>query len=385
MKVACVIHRYGDDIAGGSEAHCRAVAGRLAAAHDVTVLTTCARDHITWTNVYPEGETVEGGVRVHRFPVARERSMPRFNDVGELVLGGGASPGDEEAWFRENGPDSPALLHFLSRHGAAFDRVLFWAFRYACTFFGLPLVADRAVLVPTAEADPVMRLDVLERFFALPAAFVFLTPEEQALVARRAARPLAPAVVIGCGIDPPPPPAPVDLGGLGIPGPFALYLGRVDPNKGCDALFTYFLEARSRGAVRVPLVLAGPSIMPVPADAVDSCARLRGRAGAGRAAAGGVPAHRAVALREPQHGAARGLEPWSAGAGQRPLRRAAGTGAALRRRPLLPEPRRVRARAPVLLDHPGQARRLGGQGRDYVEREYRWPAVMQKLNTVLES
>ena len=34
MKLACVVHRFGADIAGGSEAHCRAVAGRLAASGD---------------------------------------------------------------------------------------------------------------------------------------------------------------------------------------------------------------------------------------------------------------------------------------------------------------------------------------------------------------
>ena len=33
MKLACVIHRYGAELAGGSEAHCRAIAHQLAARH----------------------------------------------------------------------------------------------------------------------------------------------------------------------------------------------------------------------------------------------------------------------------------------------------------------------------------------------------------------
>jgi len=48
MKLACVVHRFGADIAGGSEGHCRLIAEHLSARHDVTILTTCAKDHITW-------------------------------------------------------------------------------------------------------------------------------------------------------------------------------------------------------------------------------------------------------------------------------------------------------------------------------------------------
>jgi len=56
VKLACVVHRFGADIAGGSEGHCRLVAQHLAPAHDVTIVTTTAKDHITWRNHYPAGE-----------------------------------------------------------------------------------------------------------------------------------------------------------------------------------------------------------------------------------------------------------------------------------------------------------------------------------------
>ena len=55
MKIAFVIQRYGSDILGGSEYHCRLIAERLAERHDVEVLTTCARDYITWRNGLPPG------------------------------------------------------------------------------------------------------------------------------------------------------------------------------------------------------------------------------------------------------------------------------------------------------------------------------------------
>ena len=42
------------------------------------------------------------------------------------------------------------------------------------------------------------------------------------------------------------------------------YLGRVDPNKGCETLLRYFEEFVAREGSRVQLVLAGPVFMPVP-------------------------------------------------------------------------------------------------------------------------
>ena len=38
---------------------------------------------------------------------------------------------NRDEWFRQNGPDAPALVEYLQRHGHDFDAVLFWAFRYA--------------------------------------------------------------------------------------------------------------------------------------------------------------------------------------------------------------------------------------------------------------
>ena len=36
-----------------------------------------------------------------------------------------------------------------------------------------------------------------------------------------------------------------------------------------------------------------------------------------------------------------------------------------------------------LLDHPDAARQLGAQGLAYIEREYRWPTVMRRIEPML--
>src|SRR5262249_42993593 len=127
--------------------------------------------------------------------------------------------------------------------------------------------AERAVLVPTAEEDPLIRVGPLAEFFARPAGYLFLTPEEAELVP---ANPRGPSAVIGAGIDPVVPPRgpaghpAADLTRLGVEDPFVLYLGRVDPNKGCETLLRYFARYVERGR-RIQLVLAGPPNMPLPA------------------------------------------------------------------------------------------------------------------------
>jgi glycosyltransferase involved in cell wall biosynthesis len=384
MNLACVVHRFGADLAGGSEGHCRLIAEHLASKHDVTIITTCAKDHITWRNHYPAGETRAGALRVLRFPVARERDMRRFLELNDLIAADRATADQQEQWFRENGPDAPELLAHLRRHGADYDRVLFWSYRYADTYFGLPLAADRAVLVPTAEEDPLIHVDTLDTFFALPKGFLFLTPEEETLVAPRmgAGKPTA---VIGSGLDPAP--ASVSLSPLDplrLDDPFVLYLGRIDPNKGCRTLIRHFARYAETGR-HVQLVMAGPASMEIPDHPrirklgfVDEAVReaLLSKA-------------RALMMPSPYESLSMVLlEAWNHGL-----------------------PALVNARCKVLrgqveradgglyygnavefvsaldylLDHPDKARQLGQQGREYVDREYRWPIVIDRIEALLRA
>src|SRR5690606_2087108 len=97
------------------------------------------------------------------------------------------------------------------------------------------------------------------------AGFLFLTPEEQEIVVRRAGRPLEPSAIAGMGLDPAPPAAGSHLlEQQGLRPGYLLYLGRVDRNKGCEVLFEHFLAHAARGEVDTTLVRAGPAAIPVP-------------------------------------------------------------------------------------------------------------------------
>jgi glycosyltransferase involved in cell wall biosynthesis len=385
MKLAFVVQRYGAEIAGGSEGHCRELAERLSGRHDITVLTTCASDYVTWENAFPPGRTVEHGVPVLRFPVARPRRMKVFADLSDEVFEGGASRDRQEEWFRENGPETPELVEYLRAHGHEFDLAVFWTFRYYQSYFGLPVVADRAVLVPTAEDDAAINLDVLPPFFDKPAGYMFLTPEEEQLVSSRAYRPLVPSMVVGSGLEPVSTAgmtrAPLDA--LGIPQNYLLYLGRVDRNKGCDALLENFQEYAS-ARPDVALVLAGPAKMQIPSNP-----RIRALGYVSNEVREALLAH-ARALVVPSWYESLSivlLEAWNHGipalvngrckvlAGQ--VRRANGGLYYM-------FPAEFDEAADFLLNRPVERDAMGEQGLAYVNREYRWPTVLSRVETLLQ-
>lgn len=384
MKLACVVQRFGDDVTGGSEYHCRAVAEHLAATHDVTILTSCAQDYVTWRNVYAPGASTSGPLRVMRFPVARQRRLHRFAEISEIVFTARSSPAEQESWFVENGPEVPELLDYLQRHGAEYDRILFWTYRYYQSFFGLPLVADRAILVPTAEEDPLIRVDILDRFFSLPAGYMFLTPEERDLVAIRCSRPLAPSSVIGCGLDPAASHAqPIDLSALGVVNPFVLYLGRIERNKGCETLLQYFDRYLEAGRPPVQLVMAGPAKMPIPAQPLVQCLGVVD--GTVREAL--LSQARLLVVPSPFESLSMVLlEAWNHGVPAL----VNGSCRVLKGQVLRADgglhyrhAKEFAAALSYLLNDGDIARRLGRQGLAYVQREYRWPRVMSQVEQVL--
>ena len=168
LRLAFVVQRYGPEIDGGAEYECRRVAEALAPYHDVEVLTTCARDYLTWKNVYPSGVETTAGVRVRRFPVDRPRRVRAFGRYADWLYATPHTFFDEAEWVKKQGPLALALVEWIRAHADDHDGFLFFTYLYLPTTLGLPLVADKAVLVPTAHDERPIRLGpVPER---LPAA-----------------------------------------------------------------------------------------------------------------------------------------------------------------------------------------------------------------------
>jgi glycosyltransferase involved in cell wall biosynthesis len=263
-RVAFVVQRFGAEIDGGSEQLCREVTSRLAAEMDVEVLTTTALDYLTWKNHYPAGTSTDGAVRVLRFPVVKPRRVRNFGRLSERLYRTSHTIEDEVDWMIRQGPRSPALVDHLRDAGGGYDAVVFFTYLYYTTWFGLPLVADRSVLVPTLHDEPPAQFAIFRSTFQLPRRFVWNTPEEE-ILARKMFPLRAPGEVAGIGFEPPEAPPP-DNNFAAVHGldEYIVYVGRLDVWKGVPELLEFFVRYRRERAPGLSLVLAGRSHMKIP-------------------------------------------------------------------------------------------------------------------------
>ena len=293
MKIAFVVQRYGTEILGGSEYHCRLIAERVADRHQVEVLTTCAREYTTWKNEYPEGSDRVRGVTIRRFPTTRTRDLAAFNKYSDWIFNNSHTRQDELEWLKQQGPWAPALIEYLERNHQLYDVLVFFTYLYAPTVLGLRIAPSKSLLVPTAHDEPAIRLGIYENVFSSAAGVVWNTDVERQFVTSKFRMRALVEDVVGCGVDlpegeavmgesttPPETLAPMTREALAphlegaanafrrrhrMYGTFALYGGRIDTGKGCEELLEYY-QAYVKDGGDATLMLMGVKLMPLPDD-----------------------------------------------------------------------------------------------------------------------
>jgi glycosyltransferase involved in cell wall biosynthesis len=299
VKFAFVTPRYGADIPAGAEHTCRLLAEKVCQRHDVEVLTTCARDPLTWRNEYAETSDRVRGVLVRRFAVNQARDDDAFQRLSSRVFAEPHNRAYAEEWVRAMGPSSPGLIDFLKRQNRSYDAVVFFSLYHATTVQGVAAAPERSVVFPYVRVAPALRLSIWNDVLGSARAVGYLSAAERDLVHSYVrVAPLAEDVV-GIGVDIPEPEtyprhqqdpadtfardddeggAPEDsslvpdyLSGRGIPfrrrhrlhGPFAIYGGRVESRNGCEEMLEYFDSAVTVNC-EPALVLMGVKLMKVP-------------------------------------------------------------------------------------------------------------------------
>ena len=265
MKLAVVVQRYGADINGGAELHARYIAERLSRHAEVEVVTTCARDYVTWKNELPPGVEEINGVRVRRFPVSRARNPIDFGRRSQHVFDRPHTVADEIAWLDSEGPASPAMIGYLERESRTIDYFLFFSYRYYHAWHGGRRLSNKAILVPTAERDPAIGLSIFGALFRGVRGVMYNSPEERVMIQAATKNEAVPGVVVGVGSDVPDRVDPARFRRrFKINRPFAIYVGRIDENKGCGELFDFYQRYAATLPRALDLVLVGKAMMEVP-------------------------------------------------------------------------------------------------------------------------
>ena len=385
MKLAVVVQRYAADIGGGSELHARYIAEHLSAHADIRVLTTCAREYVSWKNEYPAGPDQINGVPVERFMVTRAREPRDFARRSALVFDEMHSVADELEWLDSQGPVSPALIERVRQARDECDFVLLFSLRYHTAFHGARAAGTKAVLVPTTERDPALGLEIFGPVFRGARGIMYNSHEERALINALHANDEVPGVTVGVGSQiPDAANAARAATTFGLERPYLLYIGRIDANKGCAELFDYFIEYVSRSDRSLDLILIGTPVLPIPTHP-----RIRHLGYVSEADKYDVLAG-AEALVMPSYFESLSmvmLEAWALAvpvlangrcdvlAGQC-LRSNGG---------LYYESRReFEAMLETLLDSPALAEELGENGRAFYEAHYDWPVIEQTYLDMFE-
>lgn len=265
MKLAFVVQRYGLEISGGAELHCRYIAEKLHRSHEVEVLTTCASDYITWKNHYPKGVSFVNGILVRRFNVSKKRNPIRFGQIQNKVFYHHHTIEDELLWLKEEGPYCPSLINFINKNPNLYDFFIFFSYRYYQSYYGIKAVPRKSILVPTAEKDGAVELSIFKELFNLPRAIIYNSHEEKRLIQAHSNNYPVPSDIVGVGSK--------------IPAwirkerfrekyqinfPYIIYIGRIDENKGCKELFDFFIQFNKETKNPLHLIMIGKSIIEIP-------------------------------------------------------------------------------------------------------------------------
>lgn len=265
-KICFVVQRYGLEVNGGAELHCRQLAEHMLPIYpNIDVLTTKALDYMSWKNEYDNDLDVINGINVYRFPVEHERNQKIFDEINGLFYSGNLPQNRETEWMEKQGPYCTLLIEFLKKHQTEYKVIIFFTYLYYTTCMGIKVVdKTKMIVIPTAHDDPFYSMKIFDDVFYKPDAFFLNTEEEKELIYRHYQNQHIPVEIGGVGID-----IPEQVSGEAFCNKYNLdnyiiYVGRIAYSKNCDMLFKYFIEYKKRNPSNLKLVLMGKNDMDVP-------------------------------------------------------------------------------------------------------------------------
>ncbi len=256
-RIAIIVQRCGEEVVGGSEGYAFQMAKTLSDNFDIDILTTTAKDYITWKNYYEEGiEKVSDALKIRRFKVDFEREtywhelnrilfknlfLDRFSNLDQpdknkfLIMLEQSPIGLQEEWIKFQGPYSSNLFKYINENTNNYELFVFMTYLYPTTYFGIDMLKNKkkAFIVPTLHDEPPAYLNIFKKYSAYK--FLFLSKAEKRLAES----------LFQCGSG-------YEVIGFGLEDKhdkfnhpdrderYILYAGRLDGAKGVEVLYNYF-------------------------------------------------------------------------------------------------------------------------------------------------
>ncbi len=279
-KLAFVSVRYGLNINGGAELHCRMLAERLKPEYDIDILTTCVVDYISGENSLDEGIEEINGITVRRFrtngcnsakeslflkkvnPVRRFRMF--LHRIGILryvscfVKTWKWRLQDDKEAQKYDTFYSDGLISYIAGHKNDYDAFIIFSSNFSLFYFAAMAAGEKTLAIPLLHYMKTSFRPYLTQAFSEVRHICFNTPAEFHLAESIFGPLKAKSSVVGVGIEVVEP-ASWDLTQkqFGLPDRYILFIGRVDRDKTGDML-SYYSEYKELCKDKaLPLVVIG--------------------------------------------------------------------------------------------------------------------------------
>ena len=257
MQIAVIVPRYGVNVSGGAEHLARGFAEEAAArGWQVEVWTTCSRNHYTWKNTLPAGQSELNGVLVRRFPITSFLSEEFRKFETKTVTHGRLSLTEQYQWM-EVGAHSSHLYSHILQHGNKFDAIVALPYVHPLIHYAAWLIPQKIFLWPCLHEEPFAYMEPVRLLLETVHSVLFNSPEEQLLAFERLMIRPQRATLLGAGVelsepsDVPP----------NIQKPYIVYVGRMEEDKNLRLLYRYVeRNAQENEMVRLLLLGEGPLI-----------------------------------------------------------------------------------------------------------------------------
>lgn len=282
-KIGFIILRYGDEVDGGAEKHCRMLAERLVGQYDVDILTTKFIDYNTFTPFYKNDVDHLNGVRILRFDSIDFDSQKRdrlwkkalrfqkirrnlfrlksLKFISELFPSWTGMAKADVDYYRSHGSYSPAMLSYIRDHHQDYKAIIGITYSQPNTFFGMLVAPEKSILIPTLHEEREAFRPILTQLFSKVKHIAFNTAEERKLAYNIFGSRVANNSIVAVGVEVTPPLNKEALyRKFSLPETYLLYFGRVCNTK-VRTLIPWFLRYKAKYPSDLKLVLTGRIFM----------------------------------------------------------------------------------------------------------------------------